>query len=131
MPNVLYHLLSIMAVETQKGRGNFVSHHCLIKLLVEKYLHEVSDMTWEEFLNIHQFRPEHLQPMVLPQPRRVSRRVSIVETTLVASTSGASPSVNPPAAKQTIEISSSKIEHSDKGSSSLDSDDDVPLETLI
>jgi len=45
MPNVLYHLLSIMAVKTQKGRPNFVSQHCLIKLLVEKSLYDVSDIT--------------------------------------------------------------------------------------
>lgn len=61
VPNVLYHLLSIMVAETQKGRDNSISHHCLIKLQVEKYLHEVFDMTWEEFLNIDQFRPEHVR----------------------------------------------------------------------
>lgn len=35
VPNVLYNLLSVMASETQKGRSNSISHHCLIKLLVE------------------------------------------------------------------------------------------------
>lgn len=38
VPNVLYNLLAIMVVETQKGRDNSISHHCLIKILLEKYL---------------------------------------------------------------------------------------------
>lgn len=51
--NMLYNLLSIMVAETHKGRDNFLSHHCLIKLLVEKSLHDVSGMTWEEFIKIN------------------------------------------------------------------------------
>lgn len=33
--NLLHHLISISAKETQKGGSHFVSHHGLIKLLVE------------------------------------------------------------------------------------------------
>lgn len=72
-----------------------------------------------------------MQPRVLPQPRRSIRRLSTVEATLDASTSSAGSSVNPPAIEETIEISSSEIEHSEKGSSSSDSNDDIPLGTLM
>lgn len=100
MLNVLYNLLSIMVAETQKGRDNFVSHHCLIKFLVEKSLHDVSGITYEEFINVDQFRPKQLQPRVLPQPRTSSRRLSMVKATSGASTSSAGSSVNPPIAEE-------------------------------
>lgn len=45
MPTFLYNLLVTMAIETQKGRENFPSHHYLIKFLVEKSLQEVSGMS--------------------------------------------------------------------------------------
>lgn len=118
MPNVLHNLLAIMAVETQKGRDNFVSHHCLIKLLVEKYLQEVSGMTWEEFVNIDQFRQENVHPRGQPQPRRVSRGERVVKITPGASTSGANLSTNPPTTEATIEIDSSELEYSDEEISS-------------
>lgn len=127
--HVLYHRLAIMETETQKGRDNFVSHHCLIKLLVEKYLHEVTDMTWEEFLNIVQFRPKHVRGQ--PQPRRVSREVRATEVTLGASTSGANPSSNPPIAEQAIEIDSSESKYLGEESSSSDSNDNAPAKTTI
>lgn len=60
-PNVLYNLLMIMVIETQKGRSNFVSHHCLIKLLVERSLRDVSQLSWEEFMSLHEFRAENYQ----------------------------------------------------------------------
>lgn len=131
VPNVLYHLLSIMAFETQKGRDNFVSHHCLIKLFVEKSLHDVCDMICEEFLNVDQIRPEHLRPRVFPQPRRASRRSGMNKATPGASTSSPSSSASPVAAKQTINISSSQAKHSNRESSSLDSNDYVPLGILM
>lgn len=77
------------------GRDNSIFHHCLIKLLVEKSLHDVSRMTWEEFINVDQFRPKQSQPRVLPQPHRYSKRLNMVETTLGASTSGVGSSMNP------------------------------------
>lgn len=131
MLNMLYYLLSIMVDETQKGRDNSISHHCLIKLLVEKSLHDVSKITWEELINIDQIRLENLQYRVLPQSCRYSRRLSTAEATPSASTFGEIPSVNPPTTKETIEISSFGIEHSNKESFSLDSNDDVPLGILI
>lgn len=122
VPNVLYHLLAIMVVKMQKGGDNFVSHRCLIKLLVEKSLQEVSDMTWEEFVNIDQFRPENVHPRGQSQPRRVSREERVTETTPRASTSGANPSSNSPTTEQAIEIGSSESEYSSEESSSSKSD---------
>lgn len=46
VPNILYNLLSISVEETQRGISWFVSHHGLIKLLVERSLRDVSQMTW-------------------------------------------------------------------------------------
>lgn len=129
MPNVLYHLLAIMAAKPHKGRDNSVSHHYLIKLLVEKYLHEVSDMTWEEFLNIDQFRPEHVRGQ--PQPRRIRREVRAIEITLGASTFGANPSSNPLVVEEAVEIGSFDSEHLGEESPSSDSDDNVPAKNPI
>lgn len=60
IPNVLYHLISISAKEIQKGSTHFVSHHGLIKLLVERSLRDVSHMSWGEFEDIRQFGEENV-----------------------------------------------------------------------
>lgn len=43
-------MLCISEEETQKGKDNYVTHHALIKLLIERSLRDVSPMTWDEFL---------------------------------------------------------------------------------
>ena len=52
--------------ETQKGKDNSITHHALIKLLIERFLRDVSPMTWDEFV-----QAKTLQPQVGPseQPR--------------------------------------------------------------
>lgn len=44
--NFLYNMLCVSAEETQKGKDNFVTHHALIKLLIEISLRDVSLMSW-------------------------------------------------------------------------------------
>lgn len=44
--------------ETRKNKNHFVSHHGLIKLLVEHSLRDVSQMEWGVFEDILQFRVE-------------------------------------------------------------------------
>lgn len=58
--NILYNLLSISAAETQKGRPHSISHHYLIKLLVERSLRDVSLISWYEFVEIRRFRVENV-----------------------------------------------------------------------
>lgn len=54
-----------MATETQKGRKNYVTHHCLIKFLVERSLQEASPMlSWKYFLKNE--RIQNLGPMFQP-----------------------------------------------------------------
>ena len=50
VPDFLYNMLCITAKETQKGKVNFVSHHALIKLLVERSLRDSSPISWAEFV---------------------------------------------------------------------------------
>lgn len=120
-----------MATETQKGMDNYVSHHFLIKFLVEKSLHNVSRMSWEDFINVDQFRHEQLQPRVLPQPRRASKILSMTEATPSASISSIGSNANPLVIEEeTIDISSSETEHSERESYSFNFDGGVPLETL-
>ena len=57
VPSILYNILCISAEETQKGKDSSVTHHALIKLLIERSLWDVSHMTWEEF-----FQAKTLQP---------------------------------------------------------------------
>lgn len=59
VPNFLYHLISISAKETQRGGNHSISHHSLIKLLVEHSLRDVSQMAWGAFEDILQFREEN------------------------------------------------------------------------
>ena len=42
IPNFLYNMLCISAEETQKGKENSVTHHALVKLLIERSLRDVS-----------------------------------------------------------------------------------------
>lgn len=58
VPNFLYHLISISAKETWKNGNRSVNHHCLIKLLVEHSIRDVSQMEWGVFEDILQFRVE-------------------------------------------------------------------------
>ena len=51
-------MLYISAKETQKGKYNFVTHHALIKLLIERSLRDVSPMTWDEFLKAKTLQPQ-------------------------------------------------------------------------
>ena len=50
IPNFLYNMLCISAEETQKGKENSVTHHDLIKLLIERSLRDVSRLTLDEFV---------------------------------------------------------------------------------
>jgi len=65
--------------------------------------------------------------VVVLQHHRTRRRVCSAEATPGTSTSGA----NPPIVKQTIEISSSEVEHVDKENSSDSDNEDIPLSNLI
>ena len=51
-------MICISAEETQKGKDNYVTHHALIKLLIERSLRDVSPMTWDEFLQAKTLQPQ-------------------------------------------------------------------------
>ena len=50
-------MLCISAEETQKGKDNFVTHHALIKLLIEISLRDVSPLTWDDFVKFKTLQP--------------------------------------------------------------------------
>ena len=58
IPNFLYNMLFISAKETQKGKDNFVTHHALIKLLIERSLRDVSPLTWDDFVKFKTLQPQ-------------------------------------------------------------------------
>ena len=51
-------MLCISAEETQKGKDNSITHHALIKLLIERSLRDVSAMTWAEFVQAKTLQPQ-------------------------------------------------------------------------
>ena len=51
-------MLCISAEETQKGKENYVTHHALIKLLIERSLRDVSPLTWDEFVQLKTLQPQ-------------------------------------------------------------------------
>ena len=51
-------MLCISAEETEKGKDIFVTHHALIKLLIERSLRDVSPMTWDEFVQVKTLQPQ-------------------------------------------------------------------------
>lgn len=57
VPNSLYNMLGIGEEETQKEKTNSVTHHALIKLLVDRSLRDVSPLTWDEFFQIKTLHP--------------------------------------------------------------------------
>ena len=56
--NFLYNMLCISVEETQKGKENYVTHHALIKLLIERSLRDVSPLTWDEFVQLKTLQPQ-------------------------------------------------------------------------
>lgn len=102
VPRLLYNLLSISATETQKGRPHFVSHHCLIKILVEKFLRDVSPMLWNEFVETRMFRVEHI---VIEEPLPSQEQENLVEPSspLEPSSSLKSSEQNLPATKEPLQ----------------------------
>ena len=50
IPNFLFNMLCISAKETHKGKDNYVTHHVLIKLLIERSLRGISPMSWVEYV---------------------------------------------------------------------------------
>ena len=63
-------MLYISVKETQKGKDNYVTHHALIKLLIERSLRDVSPLTWDEFV---QFKT--LQPQADPSERQSEENI--------------------------------------------------------
>ena len=51
-------MLCISAEETQRGNVNSITHHALIKLLVEKSLRDSSPIPWEEFVKFKTLQPQ-------------------------------------------------------------------------
>ena len=51
-------MLCISAKETQKGKEKFVSHHALIKILVERSLKDSSPISWVEFFETKMLQPQ-------------------------------------------------------------------------
>ncbi len=51
-------MLCISAKETQKGKDNSVTHHALIKFLIERSLRDVSPLTWDDFVNFKTLQPQ-------------------------------------------------------------------------
>lgn len=127
VPNVLYNLLSIIAAKTQKGRPNFVLHHCLIKLLVDRSLRDVSQMSWDEFVSIRKFREVNDRCRGHPSAQKVSITKKIVKLIARASTSRATSTTDSPAAELRLTKSSS----SDTNRSSVESNVNVQLKTPI
>lgn len=58
IPIVLFNMLCISAKETQKGKDNFVTHHALIKFLIEISFRDISPMSWEEFIQHNTMQPQ-------------------------------------------------------------------------
>ena len=57
-------MLCISAEETQRGNVNSITHHALIKLLVEKSLRDSSPIPWEDFVK---FKTPQPQINLIPQ----------------------------------------------------------------
>ena len=55
--NFLYNMLCIGAEELEKGKDNSVTHHALIKLLIERSLRDVSPMSWVKFVQVKTLQP--------------------------------------------------------------------------
>ena len=70
LPNFLYNMLCISVEETQKGKDNSITHHALIKLLIERSLRDVSPLTWDEFVKF-----KTLQPQVDPSEQQGEENV--------------------------------------------------------
>lgn len=51
-------MLCISAKEIQKGKDNSVTHHALIKLLIERSLRDVSSMSWTKFVQAKILQPQ-------------------------------------------------------------------------
>ena len=51
-------MLCISVEETKKGKENSITHHALIKLLVERSLRDVSHLTWDEFVQLKTLQPQ-------------------------------------------------------------------------
>lgn len=88
IPNFLYNMLCISAEETQKGKPNYVSHHALIKILVEQSLRDSSPISWAEFVESKTLQPQvnpefveskTLQPQVNPAPQNLENEEETIE----------------------------------------------------
>lgn len=78
--NFLINLLQNSAHKTQKGKGNSVTHHALIKILIERSLRDVSPLSWHEFAARKGLQPPE-PPRALPaQPRRKKMRIESTST---------------------------------------------------
>ena len=67
-------MLCISAEETQKGKANYVSHHAIIKILVERSLRDSSPISWANF-----FETKTLQPQVNPIPQNLENEEETTE----------------------------------------------------
>ena len=84
VPNFLYNMLCISAEETQKGKDNFVTHHALIKFLIERSLRDASPMSWEEI-----FQCKTLQPQAAPNEQPSEENATPIDGTTEKSTQDA------------------------------------------
>lgn len=105
VPNILYNVLSISETETQKDKPHTISHHCLIKLLVERSLRYVSPMYWNEFVEIRKFRVDNVGPVELLPTQKWENFENVEKTGshIEPSSSRMSPDQNVPEAEEPLQ----------------------------
>lgn len=89
VPNIVYNLLSISTTKTQKGRPHSITQHFLIKLLIERSLRDVSQMSWDEFVKVRWFRANKVGPAE-PTPSQEWENLERLEPAIEPSSSGIS-----------------------------------------
>ena len=79
-------MLCISVEETQKGKENYVTHHALINLLIERFLRDVSPLTWDEFVKTNTLQPQvgpseqHNEENIAPTSELTEQNIQEVET---------------------------------------------------
>lgn len=62
LPNFLFNTVKKQASLVQLGKDQSVSHHCLIKLIIESELNKQEIGTWEKFLWLKEVEPRLVGP---------------------------------------------------------------------
>lgn len=95
LPSFLYNIVKRQASYVQQGKAQSVSHHCLIREIVEKELTRQHLGTWEDFVKLKPMGPQSSGPrgqgMGTHEKTAVGVRKVVYKTTSEASASAFQP----------------------------------------